>query len=265
LGQIGSALRWNLKVSNLPWKCVWIIGASTGIGFEVAKQLGEAGVKVAASARHVDHLAIGINIRPYQLDVTDSVAVANAFTKIEVELGPVDLVLCAAGKYKPVFSQDLTLEDYRSTVDVNYMGVINVLDAVLPSFRAKRSGHIAWISSVAGYLGLPKSAAYGPTKAALINLAECLKPELEPFNITTSVINPGFVRTPMTAGNDFPMPFLMEPSEAARRTIAGLTKGKFEIAYPTRFVLILKTLKLLPYWAFFAITRRLIGPPASKP
>ncbi len=252
-------------MAKLPWQRVWIIGASTGIGFEIAKQLAAAGVEVAASARNVDHLAGLAHIHPFKLDVTDAAAVAKTFQNIGDNLGPVDLVIGAAGKYKPVFSQELSLEDFRSTLDVNYMGVINMLDAVLPAFRARRSGHVAWIASVAGYLGLPKSAAYGPTKAALINLAEGLKPELEQFNITTSVINPGFVRTPMTDGNDFPMPFLMEPVEAARRTIEGLAKGKFEIAYPTRFVLILKTLRLLPNWAFFAITRRLIGPPASKP
>jgi short-subunit dehydrogenase len=245
----------------LPWKRVWIIGASTGIGFEITKQLAGQGVEVAASARNVGQLAALVNVHSYQLDVTDAAAVARVFKQISKDLGPIDLVIGAAGKYKPVFSQELTLEDFRSTVDVNYMGVINMLDSVLPAFRASRSGHVAWVASVAGYLGLPKSAAYGPTKAALINLAEGLKPELEQFNIKTSVINPGFVRTPMTEGNDFPMPFLMEPDEAARRTIAGLAKGKFEIAYPTRFVLILKTLKLLPYWAIFAITRRLIGPP----
>ncbi len=252
-------------MAKLPWQRVWIIGASTGIGFEIAKQLAAAGVEVAASARNVDHLAGLAHIHPFKLDVTNAASVAKTFQNIGDNLGPVDLVIGAAGKYKPVFSQELSLEDFRSTLDVNYMGVINMLDAVLPAFRARRSGHVAWIASVAGYLGLPKSAAYGPTKAALINLAEGLKPELEKFNITTSVINPGFVRTPMTDGNDFPMPFLMEPDEAARRTIEGLAKGKFEIAYPRRFVLILKTLRLLPNWAFFAITRRLIGPPASKP
>ena len=252
-------------MEKLPWQRVWIIGASTGIGFEIAKQLAAAGVEVAASARNVEHLTGLAHIHPFKLDVTDAAAVAKTFQNIGDNLGPVDMVIGAAGKYKPVFSQELSLEDFRSTLDVNYMGVINMLDAVLPAFRARRSGHVAWIASVAGYLGLPKSAAYGPTKAALINLAEGLKPELEQFNITTSVINPGFVRTPMTDGNDFPMPFLMEPDEAARRTIEGLAKGRFEIAYPTRFVLILKTLRLLPNWAFFAITRRLIGPPVSKP
>ncbi len=246
-------------MATLPWTRVWIIGASTGIGFELAKQLSAKGIEVAASARNVSSLAAFPQLRSYALDVTDAAAVAKTFTHIEAELGPVDLVIAGAGKYKSVYAQELTLDDFRSTMDVNYMGVINLLDAVLPVFRARKSGHVAWIASVAGYVGLPRSAAYGPTKAALINLAEGLKPELEPFNIKTSVINPGFVRTPMTAGNDFPMPFLMEPDEAARRTIDGLAAGRFEIAYPTRFVVILKVLRLLPAWAFFALTRKLAG------
>ena len=137
------------------------------------------------------------------------------------------------------------------------MGVINVLQAILPNFRKKGSGHIAWISSVAGYAGLPKSAAYGPSKAALINLAEGLKPELSRVGITLSVINPGFVKTPMTAANDFPMPFLMESNDAARLTIQGLARQQFEIAYPWRFVILLKLLRFLPYSLFFFLTKRL--------
>jgi short-subunit dehydrogenase len=115
---------------------------------------------------------------------------------------------------------------------------------------------VAWIASVAGYRGLPKAAAYGPTKAALINLAESLKPELEADGVQVSVINPGFVRTPLTAQNDFPMPFLMEADEAARRSIAGLAAGRFEIAYPRRFVALLKFARLLPYRLYFALIRR---------
>ncbi len=133
--------------------------------------------------------------------------------------------------------------------------MVNVLTAVLPALRQRRKGHIAWIASVAGYRGLPKAAAYGPTKAALINLAESLKPELEADGVTISVINPGFVKTPLTAQNDFEMPFLMEVDEAARRTIAGLAAGRFEVAYPTRFVAILKFARLLPYRIYFALIR----------
>ncbi len=111
---------------------------------------------------------------------------------------------------------------------------------------ARGAGHLSWIASVAGYVGLPKAAAYGPTKAALINLGECLYPEMRRKGVKVSVVNPGFVETPLTAQNDFEMPFLMKADEAARRTIAGLASGRFEVAYPRRFAAILKAARLLP-------------------
>jgi short-subunit dehydrogenase len=246
----------------LPWRIVWITGASTGIGAEIANQLAEQGVIVATSARKSDVLAdaarLNPNLKPYPLDVTDATAVAREFARIEDDLGPVDLVLSSAGNYAPVSLDDFKPEYFQSTYEVNYLGVINMLSAVLPVFRARKSGHVAWIASVAGYLGLPKAASYGPTKAALINLAECLKPELDGDGITTSVINPGFVKTPLTKQNDFEMPFLMEVEDAARATIQGLASKKFEIAYPRSFVLILKTLQLLPYSWFFALVRKFV-------
>jgi short-subunit dehydrogenase len=144
-------------------------------------------------------------------------------------------------------------------LDVNYLGVVNALAACLPAMKGRGHGQIAWMASVAGYRGLPKAAAYGPGKAALINLAESLKVDLERLGIILSVINPGFVRTPMTAGNDFPMPFLMEPEDAARRTIAGLKAGRFEIAYPRRFAALLKVGRVLPYWLYFWLIRTFIA------
>jgi short-subunit dehydrogenase len=129
---------------------------------------------------------------------------------------------------------------------------------VIPTFRKRHSGHISWIASVSGYRGLPKAAAYGPTKAALINLAESLKEELAQDGVTISVINPGFVKTPMTAQNEFPMPFLMDVEDAARVTIAGLQKQKFEVAYPGRFVAILKFARVLPYAWYFWLIRRFV-------
>ncbi len=242
---------------NLPWKTAWVIGASTGIGAEIAKQLGDAGVKVAASSRSIGAADQASNIKAWPLDVTDAKAVAETFADIEESIGPLEIVLVSVGTYKPLTGFDLTLADHRAGIEVNYMGVVNVLQSILPSFRKKAGGHIAWISSVAGYAGLPKSAAYGPSKAALINLAEGLKPELNKAGIAISVINPGFVKTPMTAANDFSMPFLMDAEDAARRTISGLVLKKFEIAYPRRFVIILKLLRILPYWAFFFLTKRL--------
>jgi NAD(P)-dependent dehydrogenase (short-subunit alcohol dehydrogenase family) len=241
----------------LPWRVVWVTGASSGIGAEIAKQLAAAGIKVAASARNQEALAaLGQGISPYPLDVTDEAKVAQTLAHIERDLGQIDLIIAGAGTYTPASAADFRTDMFRRMYEVNYLGVINVLAAALPVFRARRQGHLSWIASVSGYRGLPKAAAYGPTKAALINLAESLKVELERDGVKVSVINPGFVRTPMTSVNDFEMPFLMEPADAARATIAGLAKGKFEVAYPTPFVAIMKFGRLLPYSLFFWVSRK---------
>ena len=243
----------------LPWKTAWVTGASTGIGCEVARQLAAAGVKVAASARSRDKLeALGPGILPIPLDVTDAAACREAVSLIEAELGPIDLAVLGAGTYSPVAVDNLDPALFARMMETNYMGVVNCVSALAPGMIARGRGHLSWIASVAGYLGLPKSAAYGPTKAALINLAESLNAELKPRGVAVSVVNPGFVATPLTAQNDFPMPFLMTPDEAARRTIAGLAAGRFEVAYPRRFVAILKTLRLLPYPLFFKIISRAV-------
>lgn len=244
---------------ELPWKVVWVTGASTGIGREIALQLARAGVAVAASARSADKLAdLGHGIRAYPLDVTDAEAVGATVARIEREMGPIDLAIMAAGTYSPVDLDNFDPANFQRTMSANYFGVVGCLAALLPPMLARKGGHVAWVASVAGYRGLPKAAAYGPTKAALINLAECLKPELELRGVNVSVINPGFVETPLTKQNDFPMPFLMQADEAARLTIAGLKRGRFEIAYPWRFVAILKFARLLPYSLFFWLVRRAI-------
>jgi short-subunit dehydrogenase len=247
---------------TIPWRVVWITGASTGIGAEVARQLAEQGVIVATSARQSSKLAeaasLNANLRPYPLDVTHATAVADTFSRIESELGSVDLIIAGAGSYSPVSAANINAEEFDAMYRVNYLGVVNVLAAALPAFRARRQGHISWIASVSGYRGLPKAAGYGPTKAALINLAESLKPELEADGVSVSVINPGFVRTPMTAVNDFDMPFLMEPEAAAKATIDGLARKKFEVAYPAPFVAILKFARILPYRAYFWLIRRFV-------
>lgn len=242
---------------DLPWKTAWVTGASTGIGREIVLQLKAAGVKVAASARSPEKLAaLGDGIVAIPLDVTDAEACKRAAERAEAELGPIDLVVLGAGTYSPVAIDDIDPRLFAHTMDTNYMGVVNCLAAVSPRMLARGSGHISWIASVAGFVGLPKAAAYGPTKAALINLAESLEPEMKLRGVRISVINPGFVATPLTAQNDFEMPFLMQPDEAARRTIEGLAAGRFEIAYPRRFVAILRALKALPYPVFFRLITR---------
>jgi len=243
----------------LPWKTAWVTGASTGIGRDIVLQLKAAGVNVAASARSAEKLsALGPDIVTIPLDVTDAAACHAAVERIESELGPLDLVVFGAGTYAPVAVDSIDPQLFAHTMNTNYMGVVNCLAAVAPRMLARGSGHISWIASVAGFLGLPKAAAYGPTKAALINLAECLEPEMKLKGVRISVINPGFVATPLTAQNDFEMPFLMQPDEAARRTIAGLAAGRFEIAYPRRFVAILRTLRALPYPLFFRLITRFV-------
>jgi short-subunit dehydrogenase len=237
-----------------PWKVVWITGASTGIGREIALLLAASGVRVAASARSPKNLdGLGPSISGYPLDVTDAAAVAQTVKRIEADLGPIDLAIFAAGTYTPVEATRLDPLVFSHMMTTNYMGVVNCLSALAPLMMARGSGHLSWIASVAGYIGLPKAAAYGPTKAALINLAECLKPEFARAGVKLSIINPGFVRTPMTAQNDFEMPFLMTPEDAARRTIGGLESGRFEIAFPWRFAAILKLARLLPYSLFFRL------------
>ena len=236
-----------------PWRVVWITGASTGIGFEVARQLAARGVIVAASARRESPDFGSANVHYFKLDVTDAAAVAAISRLIEEQLGPIDLCLFAAGRYKASAPGHFDLVAETAMNQANYVAVLNCIAATLPTLIARKTGHIAWIASVAGYGGLPRSAGYGPTKAALINLAESLHLELAGTGVAVSVINPGFVKTPMTDQNDFPMPFMITAEDAAQRTIAGLEAGRFEIAYPRRFVYILKFLGLLPYWLYFRI------------
>lgn len=243
----------------LPWKTAWITGASTGIGRDVVLQLVAQGVKVAASARSAEKLeALGPGVLKVPLDVTDTVACKAAVDRIESELGAIDLAVLGAGTYTPVALDDLDPGRFAHMMDTNYMGVVNCLAALAPRMLARGSGHLSWIASVAGYMGLPKAAAYGPTKAALINLGESLYPEMRAKGVAISVINPGFVETPLTAQNDFEMPFLMKPEDAARRTIEGLAAGRFEVAYPRRFVAILKAVRLLPYALFFKLIARAV-------
>jgi NAD(P)-dependent dehydrogenase (short-subunit alcohol dehydrogenase family) len=134
-----------------------------------------------------------------------------------------------------------------------------MLDAVLPVLLKQRSGHLSLISSVAGYRGLPNALAYGPTKAALINLAQTLYMDLQPLGIGVSLINPGFVDTPLTAQNEFKMPALITPEQAAHQMLKGWEAGRFEIHFPKRFTLWLKLLGHLSDGLYFRIVRGSTG------
>ena len=243
----------------------WITGASSGIGRALALELARAGRTVAVSARRGDELERlaaempAGRIAPFPVDVADAAAMARTAAASEAALGPLDLAVFNAGTHHPVSVETFGPEPFRHLMDINFMGAVNGIAAVLPGFLARRAGHIAVVSSVAGYRGLPQAAAYGPTKAALINLCEALKPDLDRYQVRISVINPGFIRTPLTDLNEFPMPFLMDADVAARRIVRGLEAGKFEITFPRRFTFMLKIARMLPYALYFPMVRRTTG------
>lgn len=242
---------------------VWIIGASTGIGAELARLLDAKGARIAASARNAEalgRLCDGLHDAvSAPLDITDARAVAAAHGRLVKQIGGVDLTLFVAGLYTPVRAWELTVEVARRHVEANLMGVYNGLAVVVPELLARGSGGVGIVSSVAGYRGLPKSLVYGATKAALINLAEALYLDLQPKGVAVYVINPGFVETPMTAQNDFKMPAIIGADEAAREIVAGMERGEFEIHFPKRFTGWLKMLQKLPYAAYFPAVRKFTG------
>ena len=246
----------------MTYRVVWIIGASSGIGKALAEIYAGQGAAVAVSARSAEALATmagsNANIHAYPLDIGDADAVAATVARIEAELGSIDLMIQSAAMWSQMGVDEFDAAKIRKSMEVNYGGTINAVGALIGPMTQRRSGHIAIIASVAGYVGLPQSLAYGPTKAALISFAESLKPDLDRYDVQVSVVNPGFVETPMTAANDFEMPFILQPDDAARRIVRGLERGKFEIAFPWQLVSSLKALRKLPYSAFFAVTRRMI-------
>ena len=234
---------------------VWITGASTGIGRALALSFAADGYKVAASARGLNKLreleAASPDIKAYPLDVTDAAAVQATFDTIEIGYGHVGLAVLNAGVWQPMSASNFDLDKVNNSLAVNYQGVTNALAPVMRAMIARGRGHIAVVSSVAGYRGLPKGAAYGPTKAALINLTESLYADLQLKGVTMTVINPAFVATPMTEPNTFPMPFIVSTDEAVSYIRRGLGSGRFEIVFPGRMAFIMKTLRLLPYRIYF--------------
>jgi NAD(P)-dependent dehydrogenase (short-subunit alcohol dehydrogenase family) len=251
--------RLNAPMPDWHGKTVWIVGASSGIGQATAAALHGAGARVVVSARKAQALADFVQQHPgsvaLTLDATDRHAVHQAAAQL-LDLGPLDCVLYCAGHYHPMRATAMNLDDMLHHVDVNYHGALYLLDAVLPAMLARGQGHISLVGSVAGYRGLPQSLAYGPTKAALINLAEALHIDLQAKGIGVSIINPGFVRTPLTANNPFEMPALITPEQAATAILKGWAQGAFEIHFPKRFTLWMKTLRLLPNRIYFYLVSK---------
>jgi NAD(P)-dependent dehydrogenase (short-subunit alcohol dehydrogenase family) len=247
-----------------PRRLAWITGAGKGIGRALALRLASQGWRIAASARTLEDLeklaADGPagHIRPYVLDVTDPVAAQATVAGIEEDMGKLDMVVLNAGTHIPMPAAEFSADGFRKLVDTNLMGTVHCIAPVMTRFLSRGSGHIAVVASVAGYRGLPTSAAYGATKAGLINMCEALYPELERAGVRLTLINPGFVKTPLTDKNTFEMPFLISAEEAAIQINKGLEKRSFERTFPWRFAVLMKILRLLPNSLFFAVTRRMI-------
>lgn len=253
---------------------VWVIGASYGIGAAIARELLDRGARVALSARKRDLLKSVAGghgdalIAP--LDVTDADSVHAAADGIVLAWGGFDLALVVAGTHVEMRARlpreggrrvqaeppDWHLAAARRLLEVNLLGALNCVDAVLPVLLRQGSGGIGIVSSVAGYVGLPRSLIYGASKAALINFTESLYGDLRPQGIGVYLINPGFVDTPLTKKNDFAMPALMKAEDAARVTLDEIARGRFEIHYPKRFTTWLKLLRVLPYRLQLAAVRR---------
>lgn len=253
----------NPKITDWQGRRVWLLGASSGIGAALGQLLLARGARVAFSARHAGRLAAMAdgagNALLLPCDAADETSVQAAWQRLLTSWGGVDVAIYLAGDYLPMRAWELDSAKARRMIAVNFTGAVAFAACVVPQLLRQGAGQIAFVASVAGYRGLPKSLIYGPTKAALINFAESLYLDLEPRGIGVRVINPGFVATALTAQNDFSMPALITPQAAALATLAGFAGSAFEIDYPKRFTRVMKLLSLLPYRLYFPLLRRLTG------
>lgn len=252
----------NVPVRDWHGRRVWLVGGSSGIGAALATALHRRGATLALSARpspRLDALASACGALPLPCDVTAAGGLAAAGDRLATLWGGVDQVIYLAAHYAPMRGHALDLNAVRASVETNLLGAYATVAAAVPLLDGRPAASLVLVASVAGYRGLPTAVAYGPTKAALINLAETLYLDLAPRGIGVHLVNPGFVRTPLTAGNAFPMPALIEPAEAAEAILAGLARGRFRIAFPRRFTALMGLLRYLPDRLYFPLVQRVTG------
>jgi len=254
-------MRLNPTLADWNGQRVWLIGASSGIGEATARMLMQRGARVALTSRNQDALMTlaGGTAMVAAADVTERVRLKAAFDDVCAAFGDIDVAIINAGTHQPVRAWELDAAAAEKLVQVNLVGAINATALLAPYFAQRGSGRIAITASVAGYGGLPTGLVYGATKAALINFAETLYLDLAPKGVAVHLINPGFVKTPLTDLNDFTMPALIGVDEAACEILAGIERGQFEIHFPKRFTRMLKLLRLLPYRAYFPLVHRITG------
>ena len=232
-------------------KKIWITGASSGIGKALAEKFAFEGWKVAVSARRkeiLDDMANNENIFSYPLDVINQDHVNNISSNIINDFSGLDLCVFSSGTYDPKLEQEINIKQNKFVMETNFFGVLYCIKSVEKYFKDKKEGHISIVSSIAAYRGLPNSSGYGPSKAALTNLTESLYFDFKKYNVRISLISPGFIKTPLTDKNEFPMPFIKSPEFAAKTMFKGLTKKNvFEIHFPIALTLLLKFLRVLPY------------------
>ncbi len=237
-------------------KIIWITGGSTGIGKALAIKFANNGWDVAASARRKDLLielnSLNKKIYPYPLDVTDINQCKSTAQQIIKDFGHIDICVFGTGIHDPESEKKFNLEKIRKIMEVNFFGTMNSINSIYDHFSNRKEGQISIISSVAGYRGLPVAGAYCASKSALISFSESLYFDMKRKNVKVSVISPGFIKTPMTDQNDFPMPMIKSAEYAADKIYTGLLqKKKFEIHFPKTFTFLMKIIQILPNWLYF--------------
>ena len=244
-------------------KNIWITGASSGIGRTTALKFANEGWKVAVSARRKELLEElskeNSNISSFPLDVTDKKSSIQVFEDILKKYSNIDLCILSTGTYDPKTEKEINIDEIQNVFNVNFFGTLNCIKAVEKNLKNEKKGHIAIMSSVAGYRGLPNSSGYGPSKAALINLAESLYFDFKRYEVRVSLISPGFIKTPLTDKNKFKMPFIKSSQFAAEKIYNGMVKScSFEIHFPKQLTLILKIFRILPYKIYLFLIEKFV-------
>ena len=242
-------------------KVIWITGASSGIGRSLALKFAKEGWTVAASARRENLLqelhTENENIHSFPLDVTNTEQCKVVFNDIVKKFENIEICVFGTGIHDPKSEKTFNLDKIRKIMEVNYFGTMNSINSIYKYYNNKKNGQISIISSVAGYRGLPAAGGYCASKSALTSFAESLHFEMKRVNVRVSLISPGFIKTPMTDQNDFPMPMIKSPEFAAEQIYIGLIKNKgFEIHFPKAFTFIMKTLRILPSSWYFKIVEK---------